>query len=69
VGANTLDVTNKDDGQFDLNNTPGVIEDSIVVATNISGGIVQPIPTLSVWGLLLLIGLISLFGIQLFPNR
>ncbi len=64
VNANTLEVTIKDNGLFDLNNTLGVVDDPIVVATALAGATARPIPTLSAWGLMFLIGLLSLFSIR-----
>ncbi|MFK5894284.1 MAG: hypothetical protein QM504_13765 [Pseudomonadota bacterium] len=61
VDANTLEITLKDGGAFDLDNAAnGSILDPIVILINA----VAPtnIPTLSFWGLLLMIAMLSFVG-------
>ncbi len=46
VDANTLDITLKDNGSFDLNTTLGIIDDPIVISIQAITTTVQPIPLL-----------------------
>jgi hypothetical protein len=62
VSANTLEVTLKDGEKFDLDGKEdGSILDPIVILVNAATS-ATPIPTLSIWGLILMIALLSILG-------
>jgi hypothetical protein len=59
IDPNTIDVTLKDGGPFDLD---GVADGSILDPLVVLVANANAIPTLSFWGLLLMVGLLSLAG-------
>ncbi len=62
VDANTLEITLKDGGIYDLDGSEnGSIVDPIVILVN---GMATSIPTLSLWSLLLLTSLLGIIGIK-----
>jgi len=59
INANTIDVSLLDNGTFYLNNTLGVIDDPIAILAAIGA---TPIPTMTIWGLFLMMLLMSFIG-------
>jgi hypothetical protein len=68
IGSNTVQFTLTDNGTGDADSTVGTIRDPSGLAFDLAAG-VSGIPTLSEWGLIVLTGLMAVFGLRQVRRR